>query len=139
MPIERRDAGLVILYCVLTCGFYLIYWYAKMYAELEQVGGRTPTGHSYWVDLLLVVVTCTFYGIWVDYKMSQQFNELNAQAGLPTQDTTSMVVMLDIAAWVFGGMTNLVSSAIHQDQLNKYVRFQNERGAQVGYALPPTT
>lgn len=129
MPIERRDAGMVVLFSVLTCGFYLIYWYAKMYAELEQVGGRTPTGRAYWVDLLLVILTCTLYGIWVDWKISEQFNELNAHVGLPPQDTTQLVLMLDVAAWVFGGMTNIVSSAIHQDQLNKLVRFQTERGA----------
>ena len=52
---ERRDPGIVILFSVLTCGFYLIYWYMKMYEELQLAGGCTPTGNGFGLDLLLTI------------------------------------------------------------------------------------
>ena len=127
-PIERRDPGIVLVLGFVTCGLYLLFWYYMMYEELEKVGGRTPTANSYVVDLLLTLVTCTLYGIWVDYKISDQFNEIHKTQGLPANDTTTIVVALDIAAWITGMITNIVASAIHQDQLNKVVKFVEERG-----------
>jgi len=132
--IEKRDPGIVLVISCFTCGFYLIYWYAKMYDELETLTGSTPTGHSYIVDLLLVIVTCTLYGIWVDYKMAKQLFELQHANAYPMPaDSSQMVVLLDAAAWITGFLTNLVSSAIMQDHLNKLGAFVLERARALPY------
>ena len=128
MPIERRDAAMVLIFAFITCGLYLMFWYYKVYEELESLSGSTPTGNSYWLDFILNIITCTLFGVWVDYKISLQLNELQAGAGLPAQDTTMLVVVLDIAAWVVGGFTNMVSSAIQQDQLNKVATAMGRAG-----------
>ena len=120
--IERRDAGLVLLLGVVSCGLYFFYWYYKMYEELSELSGTTPTGNSYGLDLLLTIVTCTLYGIWVDYKISLQLSEIASARGVKTQDTSQVVMLLDLAAFVTGFMTNYISSSVHQDQLNKLVR-----------------
>lgn len=123
MTIERRDAGIVLVLGIFTCGFYYIYWYMKMYEELAQLSasGRTPTGHSFWLDFLLVILTCTLYGVYVDYLISEQLKEIAAERGLTTNDSSMTVVLLDLAAWITGFLTNYLSSSIQQDQLNKLV------------------
>jgi len=123
MGIERRDAGIVLVLGIFTCGFYYIYWYMKMYEELSQLSAsaRTPTGHSFWLDFLFVIVTCTLYGVYVDYLISEQLKEIARERGVTTNDTSTTVVLLDLAAWVTGFLTNYLSSSIQQDQLNKLV------------------
>ncbi len=118
--IEPRSPAVVLLASILTCGLYQVYWYYRMYEELEALTGSTPTGNTYLLDLLLVVITCTLYGVWVDYKLSMQLVEAMRERGLqPPQDNPTMVVLLDVAAYVTGWLTNLVSTAVHQDLLNR--------------------
>jgi hypothetical protein len=71
------------------------------------------------VDFLLTIVTCTLYGMWVDYKISEQLNELQAQRGIPGPDTMMLAIGLDVAAWITGFFCNYITSAVQQDQLNK--------------------
>jgi hypothetical protein len=122
MNIERRDPGVVLILALFTCGLYLFYWYYKMYEELVELDGKTPTGNSYILDLLLVFVTCSLWGIWVDYKISMQLNELQDARGIRSPDTTMLAVGLDVAAYITGFLCNYITSAVQQDQLNKIVQ-----------------
>ena len=89
--IKRRDGGVLLVLSVLTCGLYLFYWYHEIYRELEELSGETPTGNSYWIDLLLHFVTCSLFGIFVDYKISQQIHALIAEVR-DTLQVTGLVV-----------------------------------------------
>ncbi len=120
--IERRDPGMVLLISFVTCGLYLIYWYWKMYEELESLAGASPTGNSFVLDFMLVIVTCSLWGIWVDYKISMQLNELQNARGILAPDSTTIAVGLDALAYISGFVCNYITSAIHQDQLNKVVK-----------------
>lgn len=123
MNIERRDPAIVLLLGILTCGFYLIYWYLKMYEDVEAVTGETPTGNSFGLDLALVVITCLVYGIWVDYRLSQQLYAAAVERQVPNAtDTTMPVLVLDIAQFVTGGIAGMVTPMLHQEQLNKIVQ-----------------
>jgi len=130
MDIEKRDAGVVLILSLFTCGLYLFYWYWKMYEELEVLDGSTPTGNSYILDLLLVFVTCSLWGIWVDYKISMQLNELQQVRGIMSPDSTMLAVGLDVAAYITGFMCNYITSAVQQDQLNKIVQTPPNPNAQ---------
>lgn len=120
-PLRVKDTSpaLVLVLAIVTCGLYLIYWYYSVYSDLKQLDGRTPTGNAYFVDFLLMIVTCGIWGIYVDYRISQQLNELQERAGLQANDTTALVIILDVAAYVTIAFTYMISSAIQQDQLNK--------------------
>ena len=123
MEIQPRQPGLVLVFSMISCGFYLIWWYYKIYEEVELLTGETPTGHSFIMDFILNLITCSIYGIWVDYQISQKFKEMEAERGVPfPNDTGVLVVVLDLSAYITGIFTNIVSSAIHQDQLNKIVQ-----------------
>ena len=67
-----------------------------------------------------MIITFGIYGIWVDYQISQQIAEFEDRSGLgPAQDTSIIAVILDVAGYVTGFFTNVVTSAIQQDQLNR--------------------
>ena len=113
---------MVLLAGIVTCGLYQVYWYYRMYEELELLTGATPTGHGFLLDLALVVLTCGLYGVWVDYRISMQLVEAMQARGLAApSDNPTVVVVMDLAAYVTGWLTNLLSTAVHQDLLNKLV------------------
>jgi ABC-type multidrug transport system fused ATPase/permease subunit len=95
--LRRREPILVLLFSVFSFGLYL----------------------PYWLDFLFVIFTFAIYGIWVDYRISQQISDFEERNGLgPVQDTSVIAVILDVASYFTVFFTNFVTSAIQQDQLN---------------------
>ena len=118
--LRRREPAMVLILSIVTFGFYLPFWYHGIYQDLERLDGRTPSGHGFWFDFFVVVLTFGIYGIWVDYQISQQLSEFEQRNGLgPVQDTSIVVVILDAAAYFTAFVTFFVTSAIQQDQLNR--------------------
>ena len=128
--IKRRDPALVLLASLFSCGLYLVYWYFQTYDTLKDLGGQTPTGNDFWLDFALHLVTCGLYGVWVDYKISQQLYELQRSSSTPQpNDTSTIAVVFDLFGYVTFYFANFVSSAIHQDQLNKLLDHLGDAGA----------
>lgn len=120
--VRRREPAIVLLLGILTFGLYMPFWYHGIYEDLRRLDGQTPTGHGFWLDFLLAVVTAGIYGIWVDYQISQQLKAFQMKQGLqPVQDTGLVSVVLDVAAYVTVFVTFYITSAIQQDQLNRLV------------------
>ena len=118
--LQRREPILVLLFSIFSFGLYLPFWYHGIYADLTRLDGRTPTGNGYWLDFFLVILTFALYGIFVDYRISRQINDIEQRHGLgPVQDTSVVAVILDVAAYFTVFFTNFVTSAIQQDQLNR--------------------
>jgi hypothetical protein len=120
--IRRREPAIVLLLGILTFGIYMPFWYHGIYQDLQQLDGRTPTGHGFWLDFFLAVLTGGIYGVWVDYQISQQLKAFQEREGLhPVQDTGLVSVVLDLAAYITVFITFYITSAIQQDQLNRLV------------------
>ncbi len=120
--VQRREPAFVLVFSILSLGLYMPFWYHGIYGDLRALGGETPTGRGYWLDFLFVLLTLGIYGIWVDYRISIQLSEIEEAAGLgPSQDTSVITVILDIAAYFTVFFTNFVTSAIQQDQINRLV------------------
>ena len=120
--IQRREPALVLVFSIITFGIYLPFWYHGIYEDLQKLDGRTPTGHGFWLDFLFVLITFAIYGIWVDYQISRQIAEFEDRNGLgPAQDTSIIAIILDVASYFTAFVTNFVTSAIQQDQINRVV------------------
>ena len=120
--IQRREPALVLVLSIITFGIYLPFWYHGIYEDLQKLDGRTPTGHGFWLDFLFVLLTLAIYGIWVDYQISRQIADFEDGNGLgPSQDTSVIAIILDVASYFTVFVTNFVTSAIQQDQLNRVV------------------
>lgn len=112
-----RSPALILLLTLVTCGLYLIYWYYQVYEEMQQLHGLSPTGNDFFVDLLIVIITCGIWGIYVDFAISEKLNIIQKKYNLPHNDTTTTAILLDLAGFIVG-LTNIITSMIHQDQLN---------------------
>ncbi len=112
----------MLVLSIVTLGIYLPFWYHGVYEDLKTLDGRTPTGHGFWLDFLFVILTFAIYGIWVDYQISQQIAQFEERNGFgPVQDTSIVAIILDVASYFTAFFTNVVTSAIQQDQLNRVV------------------
>ena len=118
--IENRNAGIVLLLSIVTCGLYLIYWYYKVYQEMTWLTGATPTGNSFLMDMVISIITLGIWGIYVDYTISQKLHQVQKSRGIQAEETGTLVIILDVAAYLTGFITNFVSSAIQQDILNQF-------------------
>lgn len=116
---EKRNPGLILVYAIITCGIYMIYWYYKMYEELEILSEKTPTENPFIMDFLLNIITCGVWGIYVDYKISLQLMEMQKKYGMTVNDSSATVVLLDCVSYMTCAITNAISSSIHQDHLNQ--------------------
>jgi hypothetical protein len=117
--IEKRSPLNVILLTIITCGFYLIYWYYKIYQELKLYTGKTPTNNPFWLDFLINLITCGIWGIYVDYKISKQLHEIRLQNNLKGEDSSLIVLILDSFSIFTLHLLWILTSAIQQDEWNQ--------------------
>jgi hypothetical protein len=108
----ERSPALVLLFSVVTCGIYHVYWYFATLFEMRDAG-HSPTGNSPWLDFLFAVVTLGLYGFYVDYRIGKELLDMQAERGLRENDTSIIAVVLDI----FG--LGVVASALQQSELNR--------------------
>src|SRR5260370_27882633 len=89
---KERSPALVLLFSIVTCGIYHVYWYFAVLYEMRDAG-HSPTGNSPWLDFLLAVVTFGLYGLYVDYRLRKEILELAAECGLRGHDTSFIALL----------------------------------------------
>lgn len=110
---EERSVGLAILFTVLTCGLYGIYWFIKMTDEVNTLSwDHNVTGG---VAFLLSMVTCGLYTIYWNYNMGKKLVKAQEKAGRPVTDNSILYLILS----VFG--LQIISYAIIQSEINALV------------------
>nr|WP_298876112.1 DUF4234 domain-containing protein [uncultured Mogibacterium sp.] len=108
-PISRREIGLCILFSLITCGIYGIYWMIVLNDDVNEiVGDRNATSGG--MVFLFSLITCGIYGVYWIYCMGEKldrFNDRDGNSGL-----------LYVLLMIFG--LSIVAYSIMQDQVNKY-------------------
>ena len=103
-----RSIALAIIFSIITCGIYDIYWMVVLNDEINQLSGDTaaPSGI---VVFLLSLVTCGIYGLYWAYVMGRKTAYLN-------HTTDSGIINLLIALFGF----QIINLALFQDTVNHY-------------------
>ena len=107
---EKRDPMMVVLYTLLTCGIYGIFWWYQTITEIKNALGREDINPG--MEIILAVVTCGLYGIYLYYKYPMLMLEMQDRAGRPRNDITMMSLLLAI----FG--LAIISIPVMQSELN---------------------
>ena len=111
--IQERNIGLAILFSVLTCGLYSIYWFIKLTDEANALSGEQGTSGG--VAFLLGIVTCGIYTIFWNYKMGKTMYAAQQRAGGYATDNSILYLILS----VFG--LQIISYCIIQSDINALV------------------
>ncbi len=108
--IEQRDLVKAIVFSILTCGIYSIYWFIVLTDEVNRLSGH-ENDVSGGLSFLLTLVTCGIYAYFWAYTMGNKVDEING-----TKNSTSIIYLV---LELFG--LNIVNLALMQDTVNKTV------------------
>jgi len=109
--IKKRSIGLCILFSLITCGIYTLYWIASMNNQAKKVAGITD-GPSGFVVLLLSCITCDIYFYYWCYKMGEFLDRAKERQGITPSKNSILYLLLTI----FG--LSIVTLPIMQSELN---------------------
>lgn len=107
--VKERNIVLAIIFSILTCGIYSIYWMVKLNDELLELSNEK--GNSGVAVILLTLITCGIYGIYWHYKMGGCVNKIKGNG-------SNDIIFLVLSLFGFG----IVNYVIAQDAINNVVR-----------------
>lgn len=112
--IPRREIALCIVFSIITCGIYGLYW---LYQLTENVNTLDPDPNSMsgGMVILLCIITCDIYGWFWMYKQGERLDKLKAARGLPSGNLNIIYLLLGI----FG--LAIVSYALMQNEINQLI------------------
>ncbi len=107
---QQRSVAAVIIFSIITCGIYAIYWY---YITMRDVNAYLQVSDMDSGIELILVILVPFYSIYWLYKYAKRAGDAHNKAGLGLKDDAVICLVLSI----FG--LGIVSIAILQSTLNE--------------------
>ena len=108
--ITERSIVLAILFSIITCGIYALYWMYRCNEEINQLSGETGATSGGLV-ILFDIVTFGIYGIYWAYKMGQRCDRIKGGGS----ESSILFVVLSVLG------LRIVAMAIMQDLINRTV------------------
>ena len=91
--IQKRDIVKAIIFTIITCGIYGIYWVMKLNDETKIVA-RDDSLPSGGMVVLLTFVTCGIYGIYWVYRIGQLIYKAQLERNIPTAKDNSVLYLI---------------------------------------------
>ena len=111
MLIEKRSIPAAIIFTIITCGIYGLYWDFKIWDSLYRATNRPSSAG---VDVLLSIVTCGIYYVYMMYKAGKMESEAYNMYGLGTKDDRILYLILSIFGFAIIVMAILQSNINNQ-------------------------
>ncbi|MYE89539.1 DUF4234 domain-containing protein [Candidatus Poribacteria bacterium] len=108
-----RNIVFGIIFSLLTCGLYSLYWQYKQMETLNGWLGRTD--YRFWLWFFLSILTCGIFALYYEYKMAVGINEIQENSGLQVNHSLAVTCVL-LAILGIG----IASLAIQQWEINKF-------------------
>lgn len=106
---KQRSIGLAILFSIITCGIYGIYWFIVMTDDMNRLTAEDGFTTSGGMAFLLTLITCGIYGFYWAYKMGQKLDKL-------TGSTSNTILLLILQIFGLG----IVNYCIIQSEINRH-------------------
>lgn len=106
-----RSIPMCIVFSIISCGIYALYWMAKLNDEINQIC-KDPYAASGGMVVLYSILTCGIYGIYWSYKMGEKCDWIKNRAG-----GNSNVIYLVVS--LFGLI--IINYCMMQDTINGVV------------------
>lgn len=110
MGIQKRDVVKCVIFTIITCGIYGIYWFVKITDDTNTLAGEQGTNGV--TAFILTIVTCGIYGIYWAYKQGVKIESIRAAKGLPSGSLPILYLVLELVG------VGIVAYALMQNELN---------------------
>lgn len=111
---KERNIATAIIFSIITCGIYGIYWFIVMTDE-AKIAAKDNQLASGGVAFLLSIVTCGIYMIYWSYKMGDLTAKAQADRGLPVKNNGVLYLILCLLG------LGIVNYILIQSDLNQIV------------------
>ena len=108
---KERNIALSILFTIITCGIYGLYWMVVLTDEVKTQAKDTRLA-SGGTALLFTIVTCGIYGLYWSYQMGKLMKTAKENNNLGSEDNSILFLVLD-----FFGLS-VINYALIQNSLN---------------------
>lgn len=109
----ERSIAKCIIFTVITCGIYGLYWFIKLTDETNELSGQEAASGG--MALVLTIITCNIYGWYWAYKQGDKVEAMRQKRG----DTPSNSGILYLILCFVG--LGIIAYALMQDEINKTV------------------
>lgn len=104
----RRNIALCVVFSIITCGIYGIYWMIVMNDEVNALSGEQGATTGGMV-FLFSLITCGIYSLYWLYKMGERCDRMQNKQGSSS--------LLYLILGIFG--FSIISYCLIQDSINK--------------------
>ena len=109
---KKRNSALRIIFTLITCGIYGLYWFVCLTDETNQAAGEQKTTGV--MALIFTLITCGIYGLYWAYCCGEKIDKAKANRGTPASNGGVLYLIL----YIFGGV---IAYALIQHELNKLI------------------
>lgn len=109
--IKEKNIALCIVFTIITCGIYGIYWFVTLTEDTNTIAGESGTSGV--MAFILTVVTCGIYGFYWAYKCGEKIDTAHQNRG----EVSSNGGILYLILFIFGG---IIAYALIQNEINKF-------------------
>lgn len=115
---KKRNPALVILFSIITCGIYELYWLVATTNDVQR-NLKTNDGscRSGGMVILFSIITCGIYMFYWWFKMGKRVAQLQADYGVNPSDNSAIHLIL----MFIGGIGAIINPILMQSNLNSVV------------------
>ena len=119
--IGRRSIAACVIFSIITCGIYGLYWIYKMNQEINIISNHEDDTSGGLV-ILFGIITCGIYYVYWAYKMGDKLKEYYTKnKSNEGEDLPVLFLILMIANYIACGICTIVCYCLMQDRINKIV------------------
>lgn len=119
--IEKRNIAACVVFSIITCGIYGLYWIYKMNEEINIIS-KHEDDTSGGLVILFGIITCGIYYVYWAYKMGDKLKEYyTKKKSNEGNDLPVLYLILMIANYVACGICTIICYCLMQDRINKIV------------------
>lgn len=116
MQYEKRNPVLVLVFSILTCGLYYLYWIYQVSDSLRPFNNNDSMTPG--LELLLSIVCFPYIFYW-NYKYGRIIYEAQTEVGMPyPEDNSILYLVLSVLS------LGIVGACIMQASINKLWDFE---------------
>lgn len=109
MGIQKREIVKCIIFSIITCGIYSLYWFVKLTDDTNSLSGEQGTPGV--TALILTIVTCGIYGYYWAYKQGEKLESVRAAKGMQSGSLPILYIVLMI-------VMPIAAYALMQNEIN---------------------
>ena len=112
---ENRSVALAIVFTIITCGIYGLYWIYKIAVGFESAQTQSRVATTPGITVLLYIVTGGIYGIYAYYMWGKASTEIAERYGRMGEDKAILYLILSICG------LSIINDALIQTDFNMWL------------------